>query len=43
MKNRILAVISGSAVNQDGRTSGLTAPNSLSQQFDRDSSNVYIF
>ncbi|NEO58574.1 MAG: type I polyketide synthase [Okeania sp. SIO3B5] len=30
--NHILAVLRGSAVNQDGRTSGLTAPNSLSQQ-----------
>jgi acyl transferase domain-containing protein len=30
--DRILAVISGSAVNQDGCTSGLTAPNGLSQQ-----------
>ncbi|AFZ35459.1 6-deoxyerythronolide-B synthase [Stanieria cyanosphaera PCC 7437] len=30
--DQILAVISGSAVNQDGRTSGLTAPNGLSQQ-----------
>nr|AYM54554.1 short-chain dehydrogenase/reductase SDR [Racemicystis crocea] len=28
----ILAVIRGSAVNQDGRSSGLTAPNVLSQQ-----------
>jgi 3-oxoacyl-[acyl-carrier-protein] synthase II len=31
-KDRILALLKGSAVNQDGRTSGLTAPNSLSQQ-----------
>ncbi len=31
-QDRILAVLKGSAVNQDGRTSGLTAPNSLSQQ-----------
>jgi len=29
--DRILAVMRGSAVNQDGRTSGLTAPNSVSQ------------
>src|SRR5690606_28615168 len=29
---RILAVIHGSAVNQDGRSTGLTAPNVLSQQ-----------
>ncbi len=29
---RILAVIPGSAVNQDGRSTGLTAPNVLSQQ-----------
>ncbi len=29
--DEILAVIRGSAVNQDGRTSGITAPNSLSQ------------
>ncbi len=29
--DNILAVIRGSAVNQDGRTSGITAPNSLSQ------------
>lgn len=28
----IVAVIRGSAVNQDGRTSGITAPNALSQQ-----------
>ncbi len=28
----VLGVIRGSAVNQDGRTSGITAPNSLSQQ-----------
>ena len=28
----ILAVLRGSAVNQDGRTSGLTAPNAISQQ-----------
>lgn len=31
-KDRILALLKGSAVNQDGRTSGLTAPSSLSQQ-----------
>lgn len=31
-RNNILAVLRGSAVNQNGRTSGLTAPNSLSQQ-----------
>jgi acyl transferase domain-containing protein/acyl carrier protein len=30
--HRILAVIAGSAVNQDGRSTGLTAPNVLSQQ-----------
>ena len=30
--DNILAVIKGSAVNQDGRTSGITAPNALSQQ-----------
>ncbi|WP_170319936.1 type I polyketide synthase [Polyangium spumosum] len=30
--DRILAVIRGSAVNQDGRSTGLTAPNVLSQQ-----------
>ena len=30
--DRVLAVIRGSAANQDGRTSGITAPNSLSQQ-----------
>ena len=30
--DNVLAVIRGSAVNQDGRTSGITAPNSLSQQ-----------
>ena len=30
--DRVLAVIRGSAVNQDGRTSGITAPNALSQQ-----------
>lgn len=30
--DRILAVLCGSAVNQDGRTSGITVPNSLSQQ-----------
>jgi myxalamid-type polyketide synthase MxaB len=30
--DNILAVIRASAVNQDGRTSGITAPNSLSQQ-----------
>lgn len=30
--NRIWAVIRGSAVNQDGRSTGLTAPNVLSQQ-----------
>src|SRR5690606_16000047 len=29
---RILAVIRGSAINQDGRSTGLTAPNVLSQQ-----------
>ncbi len=29
--DNIMAVIRGSAVNQDGRTSGITAPNSLSQ------------
>jgi acyl transferase domain-containing protein/acyl carrier protein len=28
----ILAIVSGSAVNQDGRSTGLTAPNVLSQQ-----------
>ena len=31
-QDRILAVLKGSAVNQDGRTSGITAPSSLSQQ-----------
>lgn len=31
-QDNILAVLRGSAVNQDGRTSGITAPNSLSQQ-----------
>ncbi|MFW6169225.1 MAG: SDR family NAD(P)-dependent oxidoreductase [Planctomycetota bacterium] len=31
-RNQILAVIRGSAVNQDGRTSGIAAPNPLSQQ-----------
>jgi acyl transferase domain-containing protein/acyl carrier protein len=30
--DRVLAVIRGSAVNQDGRSSGLTAPNGVSQQ-----------
>lgn len=30
--DRILAVIRGSAVNQDGRSSGMTAPNGLSQE-----------
>ncbi len=30
--DHIVAVIRGSAVNQDGRTSGITAPNALSQQ-----------
>lgn len=30
--DRIFAVIRGTAVNQDGRTSGITAPNSVSQQ-----------
>ena len=30
--DRVLAVIRGSAVNQDGRSTGLTAPNVLSQQ-----------
>lgn len=30
--DRILAVIRGSAVNQDGESSGLTAPNALSQK-----------
>ena len=30
--DRIMAVVRGTAVNQDGRTSGITAPNSLSQQ-----------
>ncbi len=30
--DRILAVVRGSAVNQDGTTSGMTAPNGLSQQ-----------
>ncbi|NLY00840.1 MAG: SDR family NAD(P)-dependent oxidoreductase [Rhodopirellula sp.] len=30
--DRVLAVIRGVAVNQDGRTSGITAPNSISQQ-----------
>ncbi len=30
--DHVLAVIRGSAANQDGRTSGITAPNSLSQQ-----------
>ena len=30
--DNITAVIRGSAVNQDGRTSGITAPNALSQQ-----------
>ncbi len=30
--DRVLAVIRGTAVNQDGRTSGITAPNSVSQQ-----------
>src|SRR5262249_20624244 len=30
--DRVLALIRGSAVNQDGATSGLTAPNGLSQQ-----------
>ncbi len=29
--DHIMAVIRGSAINQDGRTSGITAPNSLSQ------------
>ncbi|MCH5373402.1 MAG: polyketide synthase, partial [Planctomycetes bacterium] len=29
---QILAVIRGSAINQDGKTSGITAPNGLSQQ-----------
>ncbi|NER93851.1 MAG: type I polyketide synthase [Symploca sp. SIO1B1] len=31
-QDNILAVIRGSAINQDGDTSGLTVPNSLSQQ-----------
>ncbi|NUQ61200.1 MAG: SDR family NAD(P)-dependent oxidoreductase [Pirellulales bacterium] len=31
-RDRVLAVIRGTAVNQDGRTSGITAPNSVSQQ-----------
>jgi acyl transferase domain-containing protein len=31
-RDRILALLKGSAVNQDGRTSGITAPSSLSQQ-----------
>ena len=31
-RDNILAVIRASAVNQDGRTSGITAPNALSQQ-----------
>ncbi len=30
--DNVLAVIRGTAINQDGRTSGITAPNSLSQQ-----------
>ena len=30
--DHVLAVIRGTAVNQDGRTSGITAPNSLSQE-----------
>ncbi len=30
--DKILAVIRGSAINQDGRTSGITAPNAISQQ-----------
>jgi myxalamid-type polyketide synthase MxaB len=30
--DNILAVIRGTAINQDGRTSGITAPNALSQQ-----------
>ncbi len=30
--DRVLALIRGSAVNQDGRSSGLTAPNALSQE-----------
>ena len=30
--DNVLAVIRGTAVNQDGRTSGITAPNSLSQE-----------
>ncbi|MHB0958497.1 MAG: SDR family NAD(P)-dependent oxidoreductase [Pirellulaceae bacterium] len=30
--NRVFAVIRGTAVNQDGRTSGIAAPNPLSQQ-----------
>ena len=29
--DQVLAVVRGSAINQDGRTSGITAPNSLSQ------------
>lgn len=31
-KDKIAALIVGSAINQDGRTSGLTAPNGISQQ-----------
>jgi len=31
-RDNILAVLRGSAINQDGRSSGLTAPNGLSQQ-----------
>ncbi|MCA9268397.1 MAG: type I polyketide synthase, partial [Planctomycetales bacterium] len=31
-RDNVLAVVRGAAVNQDGRTSGITAPNSQSQQ-----------